>query len=189
GRQCGIQQRGGGGRVDRAFDPCLPAARLDQSGAPRGVELSSERVHHAAVGGWAHVSNEPAGARKRDAIVEQMSQRGLLQRGVWSVWALWASTVPLWGLAQGTPVPPPIESPVAPAPPASAPVPAVAASGVSEAASTPQPNPRRRAPSLVWQLKVEAPEPLDQLLTEYLELARFQRELANDDNLRISRNE
>ena len=48
---------------------------------------------------------------------------------------------------------------------------------------------RRRASALVWQLKVDAPAPLDELLTEYLELARFQRERADNDKLRISRNE
>lgn len=48
---------------------------------------------------------------------------------------------------------------------------------------------RRRTSELVWQLKVDAPAPLDELLTEYLELARFQRERADNDKLRISRNE
>ncbi|HYR24371.1 MAG TPA: POTRA domain-containing protein, partial [Aquabacterium sp.] len=46
----------------------------------------------------------------------------------------------------------------------------------------------RRAP-LVWRLEVEAPEPLDKLLSSYLDLARFEREREQDQTLRISRNE
>lgn len=65
-----------------------------------------------------------------------------------------------------------------------------AAESVDEAApESGAPARRRRLPPLVWQLKVEAPEPLDELLTSYLDLARFERELAQDQSLRISRNE
>ncbi len=46
----------------------------------------------------------------------------------------------------------------------------------------------RRAP-LVWQLRILAPEPFEQLLIQYLDLSRFQRESAQDAQLRISRSE
>ena len=42
---------------------------------------------------------------------------------------------------------------------------------------------------LAWRLNVDAPEPLDTLLETYLDLARFERELAKDASLQISRNE
>lgn len=58
----------------------------------------------------------------------------------------------------------------------------------SAASSAPAPS-RRRPAVLSWQLKVDAPGRLADLLTEYLELARFERESAANEQLRITRSE
>lgn len=107
-----------------------------------------------------------------------------------SLLLVWAC-LPTGALAQGV-VPAPSVLPDAPAsvpaegdeaaPPPPGAMTTPASAGTTTAA-------RRRFPALVWRLKVDAPAPLDELLTEYLELARFQRELADNDKLRISRNE
>lgn len=118
-----------------------------------------------------------------------MSQLGSVKRELWPAIALWLSAVPLCALAQGeAPAAPP--SPGAPIAPA-APTPVVVVPVVESAETEPGTavTPRRRLPPLVWQLNVEAPEPLDDLLKQHLELARFQRELVGNDALRISRNE
>jgi translocation and assembly module TamA len=86
---------------------------------------------------------------------------------------VWLSAVPLWGMAQGA------ESPLPATPVVQVIEPVEAASATS----------RRRLPPLIWRLEVEAPKPLDALLTQHLELARFERELADNNTLRISRNE
>lgn len=121
-----------------------------------------------------------------------MSQFGTVKPGLWPAIALCLSAVPLCATAQGVAPTVPASSsvPTAPAIPA-APTPAASVPQVegAEATSATVVTPRRRLPPLVWQLKVDAPEPLDDLLTQHLELARFQRELVDNDALRISRNE
>lgn len=121
-----------------------------------------------------------------------MSQLGSVKPGLWPAIALWLSAVPLCATAQGATPPVPI-SPFTPSAPTTpvAPAPAVSVPEVEDAEAAPATvvTPRRRLPPLVWQLQVDAPDPLDDLLTQHLELARFQRELADNDNLRISRNE
>ncbi|MDX9842781.1 MAG: BamA/TamA family outer membrane protein [Aquabacterium sp.] len=121
-----------------------------------------------------------------------MSQLGSVKPGLWPAIALWLSAVPLCATAQGAAPPGPVSplTPSAPTTPVS-PAPAASAPEVEDADAAPATvvTPRRRLPPLVWQLKVDAPEPLDTLLTQHLELARFQRELVGNDALRISRNE
>ena len=99
-----------------------------------------------------------------------MISRRLEMSEMWKVIAAMASAVPMWAMAQGAVVPgPDAESePVA-----------------SSAAVAPA----QRLPPLVWTLKVDAPDPLDDLLKKNLELARFQREMSDNAPLRISRNE
>ena len=121
-----------------------------------------------------------------------MSQFVTVKPGLWPAIALCLSAVPLCATAQGVAPTVPASSsvPTAPAIPA-APTPGASVPQVegAEATSATVVTPRRRLPPLVWQLKVDAPEPLDDLLTQHLELARFQRELVDNDTLRISRNE
>ena len=127
-----------------------------------------------------------------------MSQPGAVKGGLWSAIALWASAVPLWAMAQGSAPTGPIlpsssGAPTTPAEP-SRPLPPASVASVPEvegpeAAPGAAETPRRRLPPLVWQLNVDAPDPLDDLLKQHLELARFQRELVGNDALRISRNE
>ena len=121
-----------------------------------------------------------------------MSQLGSVKPGLWPAIALWLSAVPLCATAQGA-APTVPGSPLTPAAPTAplAPAPAASVPEVEDAEAAPATvvTPRRRLPPLVWQLKVDAPEPLDDLLTQHLELARFQRELVGNDALRISRNE
>lgn len=116
-----------------------------------------------------------------------MSRRGLVHpQGLLPALALWVSAAPGWVMAQEGVVPPVSGTAVpAVALPAQVAPSDDAESPPADATSSP----RRRLPPLVWRLKVDAPEPLDTLLTEYLELARFQRELASNNELRISRNE
>lgn len=121
-----------------------------------------------------------------------MSQLVSVKPGLWPAIALWLSAVPLCATAQGAAPPVPV-SPLTPSAPTSpvAPAPAASVPEVEDAEAVPATvvTPRRRLPPLVWQLKVDAPEPLDTLLTQHLELARFQRELVGNNALRISRNE
>ena len=121
-----------------------------------------------------------------------MSQLGSVKPGLWPAIALWLSAVPLCAAAQGA-APTVPGSPLTPAAPTAplAPAPAASVPEVEDAEAVPATvvTPRRRLPPLVWQLKVDAPEPLDTLLTQHLELARFQRELVGNNALRISRNE
>src|SRR3990167_1657835 len=162
--------------MDRASDTRIPQPRVDQPRASGRVVVSPEHLDHPAVGRGTHVPDDAAGPRGCHAAAEQRSL------GRWWPWVTRAAACLILAAPH-----------IAPAQDTAAE--AGGAPGVDAWApwgSDVSPSSGDDADMLSaqgWRLDVVAPEPLDELLRNYLDIARFQRESAEPGAIHISRAE